>query len=235
MALHLLPCRTGSAAENMAVDFLLLQRYPLPSVARLRHYSWLRPSATFGYSQKWNWVREKVRALGPLELCRRPTGGGVVDHRNDWTYALVLPRGHPLEEARATESYQVVHTCLSEALQSLGMPVRLKQPSPSTPSLGPGLCFEQAEVFDVIHALSGRKIAGAAQKRNKQGLLFQGYLSRGELPESLDWFAFESCFQTKLGLVLGLEAQEIGFPDFGEGVLESLIEHYASSEWLEFR
>ena len=30
-SLHLLPDRTGGAAENMAVDFLLLQRYPAAS------------------------------------------------------------------------------------------------------------------------------------------------------------------------------------------------------------
>ena len=28
MELHVLPMRIGSAAENMALDFLLLQRYP---------------------------------------------------------------------------------------------------------------------------------------------------------------------------------------------------------------
>ena len=35
--LDLLPARTGGAAENMAVDFLLLQRYPRAGTARFRH------------------------------------------------------------------------------------------------------------------------------------------------------------------------------------------------------
>ena len=34
MEFHVLPTRTGGAAENMALDFLLLQRYPDPAALR---------------------------------------------------------------------------------------------------------------------------------------------------------------------------------------------------------
>ena len=37
MRLEVLPERTGGAAENMATDFLMLQRYPTEGVARYRH------------------------------------------------------------------------------------------------------------------------------------------------------------------------------------------------------
>jgi len=97
MQLDLLPHRTAGAAENMAADFLLLQRYPEPAHARFRHYDWRGPAFTFGYGQKIAYVRDQLAALAPGEhpdLTRRPTGGGVVDHRNDWTFALVIPRGH---------------------------------------------------------------------------------------------------------------------------------------------
>ena len=38
--LHVLPVRTGAAAENMALDFLLLQRYPeaAPDVALMMDF-----------------------------------------------------------------------------------------------------------------------------------------------------------------------------------------------------
>jgi lipoyl(octanoyl) transferase len=96
MQLDLLPTRAGGAAENMAVDFLLLQRYPAAENARFRHYNWHRPAFTFGYGQLLGYVKEQLPAGEPVELCRRPTGGGVVDHRNDWTYALVIPGEHAL-------------------------------------------------------------------------------------------------------------------------------------------
>ena len=87
MQLDILPARLAGAAENMATDFLLLKRYPADrtSHARFRHYGWHRPAFTFGYSQKIAYVRSQLPTDITPELCRRPTGGGVVDHRNDWT------------------------------------------------------------------------------------------------------------------------------------------------------
>lgn len=233
--LHVLPVRHGSAAENMAVDFLLLQRYPDSGYARFRHYGWHRPSFTFGFSQKIAWVRSQVAPFLPCDLCRRPTGGGVVDHRDDWTYCLVIPRGHPLEECRAPDSYRAVHAALAEGLSAQGVPAVLKRPDPSAPTLPPGLCYSQAEVHDVIRADTGEKIAGAAQKRNKHGMLFQGYVSRSAAGASVDWERFHSDFTARLAATLGSEALDVGFPEFGEGELESLIEQYASEDWLCYR
>src|SRR3954469_1809666 len=127
MLLDLLPTRSGGAAENMAHDFLLLQRYPREAVARFRHYGWRGPAFTFGYAQKIAIVRGLLPREGPFDLCRRPTGGGIVDHRDDWTYALVIPRGHPLEEIRATTSYREVHEALAAALRTQGVPAVTKR------------------------------------------------------------------------------------------------------------
>ena len=136
MKLHVLPVRTGAAAENMALDFLLLQRYPEEEAPRFRHYEWRRPAFTFGYSQKIEFVRANLPSFAKasegtaagenFDLCRRPTGGGIVDHRNDWTYTLVLPRGHPLYDERAAQSYRIVHECLAAALGALGQPAAVK-------------------------------------------------------------------------------------------------------------
>jgi hypothetical protein len=121
MNLEILPTRISGAAENMATDFLLLQRYPR-AVPRFRHYGWRGPAFTFGYSQKIAFVREALAKVEPpFELCRRATGGGIVDHRDDWTFALVIPRGHPLEELRATQSYREVHEALAAALRAQGV------------------------------------------------------------------------------------------------------------------
>ena len=120
MRLEVLPERTGGAAENMATDFMLLQRYPREDVARYRHYGWRSPSFTFGYSQKIAFVRGQLPPGETIDLCRRPTGGGIVDHRDDWTYSLVIPRGHPFEEARATLSYRAIHEALAGALGTGG-------------------------------------------------------------------------------------------------------------------
>jgi len=242
-SLYLLPDRTGGAAENMAWDFLLLARWPGPAGPRFRHYDWRGAACTFGFSQKIAWVRANLPAGDTFDLCRRPTGGGIVDHRQDWTYALVLPRGHALYDERAAESYRVVHECLAAALVAQGQPVELQracaEKAPGTPDDGgacavPGVCFQRAERHDVIRTDTGAKVAGAAQKRNKQGLLFQGSIERRALG-MVDWDAFAGAFAAGLGRALAAEPQAQPWPEFAEHEVEGLIEQYSSPEWVEYR
>jgi hypothetical protein len=175
---------------------------------------------------------------GSFDLCRRPTGGGIVDHRDDWTYSLVIPRGHPLEEARATQSYRAIHEALAGAFTAAGVPVTLA--SASIPAAGgepggpAGVCFERAEIFDVVHGVSGAKIAGGAQKRNKRGLLFQGSAWKPAVG-ALDWDQLGAEFAARLAAALGAEASATPWPDLDEGELDGLTERYASPEWMEFR
>lgn len=253
--LDVLPARADSAAANMAADFLLLRRYPTErrDHARFRAYGWHRPAFTHGYSQKIDWVRAQLPADAEggraVELVRRPSGGGVVDHRDDWTYALVIPRGHDLEAARAVDSYRAVHAALAVALVSCGQPAVLKErceppvaadgDSPEDASCaaakGPGVCFTRPELYDVLESETGAKIAGAAQKRTKEGLLFQGSIWRPAAPQVLDWDAFGAAFVAELARTLAVDAEETPWPDFAEGEHEALTEQYASPEWNEAR
>ncbi len=239
MKFEILPTRTAGAAENMAVDFLLLQRYPQPTVPRFRHYGWRGAAFTFGYAQKIAFIREQLAAFPGehFDLCRRPTGGGLVDHRDDWTFSLVIPRGHPLEELRATQSYREVHEALAAALRTQAVPAITKaireaeaaEPGPA------GVCFQRAEVHDVVHERSGEKIAGAAQKRNKQGLLFQGSIAKAAAGAAVDWEKFGDDFVAGIAMMLGAEALPTPWPEFNEDELSGLVEQYSSPEWMEGR
>jgi lipoate-protein ligase A len=233
-SLHVLPVRTGAAAENMALDFLLLQRYPDAVAARFRHYEWRRAACTFGFSQKIEFVRTQLPPGETVDLCRRPTGGGVVDHRNDWTYSLVLPRGHALYDERAAHSYRAVHECLTQALVALGQPAEVKMACEACEDALAGVCFQRAELYDVVNPRTGRKIAGAAQKRNKHGLLFQGSIEKAAL-DPVDWDDFSARFVQALGQTLRLETKETPWPELNEAEVEGLIEQYSSPEWVEYR
>jgi lipoate-protein ligase A len=234
MNLEILPTRTSGAAENMATDFLLLQRYPQAEAVRFRHYGWRAPAFTFGYAQKFSFVQTQLPLGGHFDVCRRPTGGGVVDHRDDWTYALVIPRGHPLEDLRATQSYREVHEALAAALRGCGVPAVTKQAK--DPGEEPaGVCFQRAEIFDVVHESSGDKIAGAAQKRNKHGLLFQGSIWRPAVGATIDWDRFGDDFVARLATTLQVAATVTPWPDLNEDEVSALVEHYSSPEWNAFR
>jgi lipoyl(octanoyl) transferase len=237
MAFHLLPVRTGNAAENMALDFLLLQRYPQNLSARFRHYTWRTPAFTFGYAQKIAAIRAQLPKDGTFDLCRRPTGGGLVDHREDWTYSLVIPRGHALEEQRAIQSYRVIHEALARALEARGVD-SLLQPAADTDKKRPDpveVCFQRAEVYDVVQAVTRAKIAGAAQKRNKHGLLFQGSIWKPAVETAVDWDQFQADCTAQLGAAFALEPTPMPWPELNEEEVSGLTEQYSSPEWLEHR
>ncbi len=150
----------------MAMDAAMLELAPKIQKPILRFYSWSEPAATFGYFQKYeeilNWTD-----LRPLY--RRPTGGGLVPHDADWTYSIAIPPSHPWYQLRATESYERLHRWIQQSFTSLGAAVELVE----DPALeGPGRCFIGAERHDLLWR--GLKMAGAAQRRNRLGLLIQG-------------------------------------------------------------
>jgi len=133
----------------------------------LRFYSWDQPSASFGYFQRYADV-EALTGLRPL--IRRPTGGGVVLHDEaEWTYSLTFPPAHPAWQLKAEESYRCVHEWVRHAFEVCGVATEL---CPETRATGPGQCFVGAEKCDLL--FNGQKIAGAAQRRNRDGLLIQG-------------------------------------------------------------
>ena len=230
------------AAGNMARDLLLLEAYPRPEALRLRHYGWTKDCFTFGYSQKYEWIAGQ--AIRGADLARRPTGGGLVDHRCDWTFAFVIPTGHPAHHAPALEVYRLVHDALARALESVGRPATLqpdeeKQPLlPGVPSRVRGLCFSGAEIGDVIDPESRVKIAGAAMKRNQHGLLMQGSIDRlvAEGAGTLDWTAFEAHFLANLAAAFAAEACErVAPPVHPESLLSATVEKLASDGWNKRR
>jgi lipoate-protein ligase A len=80
----------------------------------------------------------------------------------------------------------------------------------------------------------GEKIAGAAQKRNKHGLLFQGSIWKPAVG-AVDWEAFDSRFVAALAGATGIPASLTPWPDLNEDEVAGLIEQYSQPEWLDYR
>ena len=166
----------GAAAYNMALDEALLDCVSALGWAVLRFYGWREAAATFGYAQKYGQVEQWTR-LRPL--VRRPTGGGLVPHDADWTYSVAAPPGHSWYALKAAESYQRIHEWIRDAFAAIDIPTTL---APSAQKEIPGQCFIGREKFDVLW--QGRKIAGAAQRRTRGGLLIQGSVQPPPIPVS---------------------------------------------------
>ena len=96
-------------------------------------------------------------------------------------------------------------------------------------------CALSAGLHDVVHERTGEKIAGAAQKRNKNGLLFQGSIWRPACGAEVDWDKFHDDFAAQIAAALGGAAVPAPWPDFAEEELSALVDQYTSAEWNEFR
>ncbi|MGC3988944.1 MAG: hypothetical protein QM796_04510 [Chthoniobacteraceae bacterium] len=159
------------AAWNMALDEALLLATENPV---LRVYRWRAPAVSFGYFEAIAPVRAKYPAQ---ELVRRWTGGGVVEHGEDFTYSLIVPRHDPLATVKPLECYGRIHGALVEALEKTGLQAEL------TPCQAPKIstaCFENPAAYDIMYR--DQKIAGAGQRRSRHGLLHQGSIQGQQLP-----------------------------------------------------
>lgn len=218
----------------MSLDGGMLWLSESAGCACWRSYGWTEPAVTFGYSQRWEWIVDALKGFHGAAV-RRMTGGGMVDHRRDLTYALSLPSSHPAHRRRAPEVYRELHAAIARILTGLAFPAALAPcPEGGRPGGPPaGLCFAGPEPYDVVDPESARKLAGAAMKRTRNGLLIQGSLSLAPLP-GLDTGRFLCAFGEALSTWLDLPsipAPEALPPD----VMESQRRYFSSPDWNQRR
>jgi lipoate-protein ligase A len=161
-----------SAALNMAVDEALLETVTSPT---LRFYRWRSLALSFGYFGVYADVAEQ---RDHREIVRRWTGGGIVPHGDDLTYSVIIPASHPAFARSSLAIYSDLHDAIREALRANGIEATLA--SSVSPKVSED-CFANAVRADVMSA--GRKIAGAAHRRSRAGLLHQGSIQVAELPQ----------------------------------------------------
>lgn len=160
-----------SAAENMRIDEELLLTLPSDGAPVLHLYSWARPSITYGYFLNPADHLDLAQAEG-IDLARRPTGGGFVFHLWDLAFSFLLPSQSPFFSLNPTENYRFVNGIVLSAMEEC-FHLKAHFLTDSIPSQA--FCMATPTQYDVLY--EGRKIAGAAQRKKKNGYLHQGTLS----------------------------------------------------------
>jgi lipoate-protein ligase A len=175
-----------SAAMNMAIDEALLQSAAEPSI---RFYGWNSAALSFGYFGRFAEVARRSRER---DLVRRWTGGGIVFHGADLTYSMVIPADDPAFAESSLSIYKKLHRALSAALAATGavelttlaaVSDRRSRADSALHERRSNHCFANPVQFDVI--TNGRKIAGAAQRRTRRGLLQQGSIQNITISDGL--------------------------------------------------
>ena len=170
--------RARAPQENMNIDSQLLRVHaPEVNTPIIRFYDWDRPSVTIGYVQKPEAVPERDR----YTVVKRPTGGGIVYHDNEFTYTVVVPEAHWIARLDRVESYHVIHKAIVRALSCVGLKCLLSDTKDTLSDRATMRCFTTPTKYDVLLVKDGetapRKGSGAAQRRTKEGILHQGSIS----------------------------------------------------------
>jgi len=209
-----------SAAMNMAIDEALLEYARVPSI---RFYRWHSPAISFGYFGNFAHV---ACYAGERDLVRRWTGGGIVFHGGDLTYSIVIPANDNAFSESSMAIYEEVHRALCDALDGKwkravvaggGNAGGASNAMRTAFSAGGYNCFANPVRADVM--VDGRKIAGAAQRRTRRGLLQQGSIQGIDLEDGLaERFAIElskNCQPQSLLKAVHCRAREIAAQKYG--------------------
>jgi lipoate-protein ligase A len=212
-----------AAALNMAIDEALLEIATAPSI---RFYRWDQPALSFGYFGKFADVETHA---SERDIVRRWTGGGIVFHGDDLTYSIVIPANDSVFAESSMSIYESVHQALCAAIVATGQHAVVAVVA----DRGAGVsdagynehCFANPVQADVL--VDGHKIAGAAQRRTRRGLLQQGSIQHVDLGEDFaQRFACElsaNCNRCTIGDDLLKRAREI------------ISQKYATEKWLHKR
>ena len=212
-----------SAALNMAIDEALLENATEPLI---RFYAWDHPALSFGYFGKFADVENHALQR---DLARRWTGGGTVFHGDDLTYSIVIPASETAFGESSMSIYENVHRALCRVLLEQGQDAVVAAVADRGSSVSDadynGHCFANPVRADVLS--NGRKVAGAAQRRTRRGLLQQGSIQGIQLANKFaDQFANElcsECYHRTLDERLIARAREIA------------DEKYGAASWLQRR
>ena len=180
---RLLNMGKDSAAMNMAIDEAILLAQKEQPNPTLRFYGWTQPAFSFGYFQ--NIVEEvdiDACRADSIELVKRMTGGGTVVHGWELTYTLILPRSD--REISVVNAYRRIGQSLVKAFQHLGVPAQCYIACLDTSSAvrnrtyraETNICLTNPAEHDVMSD-NNKKLAGVSVRRNRHGIMFQGYIS----------------------------------------------------------
>jgi lipoate-protein ligase A len=176
--LEILDTGISSAKENMSFDEKLLENLTPNENPILHLYSWARPSATYGYFIRPENHLDLTKASDHhLDLARRPTGGGIVFHIWDLAFSFLMPAGHPRFSLSTLVNYQFVNGAVLETVReyfSLTPQIIVQDVQTPNPDCR-NFCMAKPTQYDVVY--NGMKIAGAAQRKRRQGYLHQGTIS----------------------------------------------------------
>ncbi len=164
-----------SSSENMAIDEAIFKCVQDGrSVPTIRFYDWEPSTVSCGYNQE---VAKEVdfaalKRYG-FGFVRRPTGGRLVLHDNEITYAVISPAVGRLS-GNVTESYSEISKALAKGFELMDIDVDFEKGNLSSEHQRQAAnpCFTSSSRYELNY--QRKKIVGSAQVRKNNCLLQHG-------------------------------------------------------------
>lgn len=165
---------SASAAENMAIDYALLNDLSSTKQPILHLYDWEGNSATYGhFADPAKLLNLEAAEKRKLQLAKRPTGGGLLFHLTDFAFSVLVPATDPAYSTNTMENYATVNSIVENVVrQFMAVDTDLLPDEPHCETIARHFCMGKPTKYDVM--VGGRKVGGAAQRRTKDGYLHQG-------------------------------------------------------------
>ena len=140
----------------------------------LRFYGWHNLACTYGYFiDPERWIRKEL-----IDCARRPTGGGLIFHQDDFSFTVALTAQHPIAQLPVLDRYQAINNIVVKSIQTLLPELDIQLQTGCLQDSIEEICMAHATKYDLMW--QGKKVGGAAQRKNRQVLLHQSSLILNE-------------------------------------------------------
>ncbi|MGA9045131.1 lipoate--protein ligase family protein [Sulfuricurvum sp.] len=207
---------------NMAVDEALLMSFREGDLPILRLYGWERSLSAGRFSKIHSRVNlEKLKECR-ISCVRRISGGGILVHGGDLSYALILPR-ESLRSHGVKESYRILCAFLIRLYEKLGFKADFACDS-NVATAHSDICLAANEAYDIM--IEGRKSGGNAQRYFRK-VLFQ----HGSIPITLESETWDPIFLEDSGVEEAATLERLGrnvsYEELSESLKEAFCETFA--------
>ncbi len=159
-----------SAKEIMEKDTFFLDN--LKDEPILHFYEWENDSLTYGYFiEIEKYIDLKKAEEKKLSLAKRPTGGGIVFHLWDLAFSFLMPSSNKNFFINPIDNYKFVNSITLDAIKDFLNDGFLLEKEDLEKKMYENFCMAKPTKYDLIY--SDKKIAGASQRKKKNGYLHQ--------------------------------------------------------------
>jgi len=145
-----------SANRNMQLDQALLEN---KNGAFLEFHRWEKPSFTHGFFID---PLDEFIFSEKIDIAKRATGGGILYHGKDLSFALCLPDSHPLCESDTMKLYEKLNQLIGRAILDVHDCKISSEPEKEFSFQDP-FCMTKATKFDLT--VFDKKVLGCAIRR----------------------------------------------------------------------